>query len=121
MTAEELFRGRLVMAPMARGTDLPFRRLVSEFGCEVAVGEMAFAHKVVKRDKRELALLRRHPGEANFGAQLCGKKAHVLAEAAQMADSSTSTWAARSKPPHGAVSVQPCYNGPAGWPISSRP
>jgi len=86
MTAEELFRGRLVMAPMARGTDLPFRRLVNEFGCEVAMGEMAFAHKVVKRDKRELALLRRHPSETNFGAQVCGKKAHVLAEAARMAE-----------------------------------
>ena len=59
MTADELFRGKLVMAPMARGTDLPFRRLVAEYGGEIAVGEMAFAHKVVKREKREFALLRR--------------------------------------------------------------
>ena len=48
MTAEEIFRGRLVMAPMTRGTDLPFRRLATEWGAEVCVGEMAYAHKVVK-------------------------------------------------------------------------
>ena len=70
MTAEEIFRGRLVMAPMTRGTDLPFRRLATEWGAEVCVGEMAYAHKVVRGVRGELALLRRHPSEKIFGAQL---------------------------------------------------
>jgi tRNA-dihydrouridine synthase 3 len=86
MNAQELFRGRLVMAPMARGTDLPFRRLASEWGAEVCLGEMAYAHKVAKREGSEMALLRRHPSERFFGAQLAGKHPEAVAEAARIAE-----------------------------------
>ncbi len=85
MTASELFDGRLIMAPMTRGTDLPFRRLAREWGAEVCVGEMAYAHKVVKGHRGELALLRRHEEERVFGVQLAGKRPEVLAEAARIA------------------------------------
>ncbi len=85
MTADELFRGRLVMAPMARGTDLPFRRLANEWGAAVCLGEMAYAHKVAKGERSELALLRRHPSEKVFGAQLAGKHPEAVAEAARIA------------------------------------
>ncbi len=86
MTAEEIFRGRLIMAPMTRGTDLPFRRLATEWGAEVCVGEMAYAHKVVKRDRAESALLRRHSDENIFGVQLAGKRPEIMAEAARIAE-----------------------------------
>ena len=85
MTAEEIFRGRLVMAPMSRGTDLPFRRLAREWGAEVCVGEMAYAHKIMRREGSEIALLRRHPEEKIFGVQLAGKHPEVMAEAARVA------------------------------------
>lgn len=85
MSADAIFRGRLVMAPMSRGTDLPFRRLAAEWGAEVCVGEMAYAHKVVKGEGSERALLRRHPAEKIFGAQLAGKHPEVMAEAARVA------------------------------------
>jgi len=86
VTADEIFRGRLIMAPMTRGTDLPFRQLATEWGAEVCVGEMAYAHKLVRGDRSELPLLRRHPGEKIFGAQLAGKKPEVMAEAARLAE-----------------------------------
>ena len=86
MTADELFRGRLIMAPMTRGTDLPFRRLIAEWGAEVCLGEMAYAHKVVRGESSERALLRRHPDEKAFGAQLAGKRPEVMAEAARIAE-----------------------------------
>jgi tRNA-dihydrouridine synthase 3 len=86
MTAAELFGGRLIMAPMSRGTDLPFRRLATEWGAEICVGEMAYAHKVVRGDRSEVALLRRHPSEKVFGVQLAGKRPEVMAEAAQIAE-----------------------------------
>jgi tRNA-dihydrouridine synthase 3 len=85
VTAEEIFRGRLVMAPMSRGTDLPFRRLVTEWGAEVCCGEMAYAHKVVRRERSEMALLRRHAEEKIFGVQLAGKRPEVMADAARIA------------------------------------
>ena len=86
MTAEEIFRGRLIMAPMSRGTDLPFRRLLREWDAVVCVGEMAYAHKIVKRERSELPLLRRHPEEKVFGVQLAGKIPEVVAEAARVAE-----------------------------------
>jgi tRNA-dihydrouridine synthase 3 len=78
----EMFHNRLIMAPMSRGTDLPFRRLVSEWGGELCVGEMAYAHKIVKRVRGEMPLIRRHPSENLFGVQLAGKHPDVMAEAA---------------------------------------
>jgi tRNA-dihydrouridine synthase 3 len=88
VTAEQIFRGRLVMAPMTRGTDLPFRRLAAEHGAEVCVGEMAYAHKIVRGERSERALLRRHPSERCFGVQLAGKDPSVMAEAARIAEQS---------------------------------
>lgn len=74
------------MAPMTRGTDLPFRRLATEWGATVCVGEMAYAHKIVRGERSELPLIRRHPDERFFGAQLAGKHAEVMAEAARIAE-----------------------------------
>lgn len=74
------------MAPMSRGTDLPFRRLLRAFGAEVCVGEMAYAHKLAKGERSELPLLRRHPDEKVFGVQLAGKIPEVVAEAARIAE-----------------------------------
>ena len=82
MNADAIFRGRLIMAPMSRGTDLPFRRLATEWGAEVAVGEMAYAHKIVKGERSELALLRRHPTEKFFGVQLAGNVTNANAKRA---------------------------------------
>lgn len=73
------------MAPMTRGTDLPFRRLAHEWGAEVCYGEMAYAHKLVGRGPGDRPLLRRHPTERIFGAQLAGKEPEVMAEGARIA------------------------------------
>jgi tRNA-dihydrouridine synthase 3 len=86
MTAEELFRGRLIMAPMTRGTDLPFRLLANEWGAAVCSGEMAYAHRTGGRDRGDLPLLRRHPSEKVFGVQLAGKVPEVMAEGAKVAE-----------------------------------
>jgi tRNA-dihydrouridine synthase 3 len=84
--AEEIFNGRLVLAPMANGSDLPFRRLVTELGAEVCFGEMAYAYKVTGRERGDRPLLRRHPSEKIFGVQLAGKQPELLAEAAKVAE-----------------------------------
>ena len=85
LTADEIFRGRLIMAPMTRGTDLPFRRLAHEWGAAVCLGEMAYAHRTSGRDRGDLPLLRRHPSEPIFGVQVAGKIPEVMAEAAKTA------------------------------------
>ncbi|MHB8080226.1 MAG: tRNA-dihydrouridine synthase family protein [Candidatus Krumholzibacteriia bacterium] len=78
----DFFRGRLVMAPMATGGNLPYRRLCREFGAELTCSEMVMADKLAAGGRGELPLLRRHASEAAFGVQLCGKSPEVMAEAA---------------------------------------
>ncbi len=82
----ELFAGKVILAPLTRGGNLPFRQLCVELGAEVTMGEMALAHKLIKGSRSEHALLRRAPQEEIFGAQIAGRKGEVLADAARMAE-----------------------------------
>ncbi len=84
--ARAIFSGKLVLAPMTKGSNTPFRRLCREFGCDVTVGEMAIALKVTQRKRGEMALLRAHPQDHPFGAQLADRDAETLAEAARAAE-----------------------------------
>ncbi len=68
------FRGLVLLAPLTKGGNLPFRRLCLDHGCRVTMGEMAYAYQVVKRSKSELALLRKHPDETCFGAQIAASR-----------------------------------------------
>jgi tRNA-dihydrouridine synthase 3 len=68
------FRGQVFLAPLTKGGNLPFRRLCLQHGCTVTMGEMAYAYQVVRRSKSELALLRKHPDERWFGAQIAASK-----------------------------------------------
>ena len=61
----------LMLAPLTKGGNLPFRRLcVERFGCNVTVSEMVFARYALKRNPVELARLRRHESEKIFGVQI---------------------------------------------------
>ncbi len=83
--AGAFFAGRLFMAPMATGGNLPYRRLCREYGADLTCSEMVLAHKLVRGSRAELPLLRRHPTETAFGIQLCGKHPEEVAEAARIA------------------------------------
>jgi tRNA-dihydrouridine synthase 3 len=82
-----LFAGKLWLAPLTFVCNLPFRRLCVEFGAEVTVGEMAVVYKLLRDKNSEFALLRSHPDEPFFGAQLAEKKLDALAEGARIAAS----------------------------------
>jgi tRNA-dihydrouridine synthase 3 len=79
------FDGKLWLAPLTFGGNLPFRRLCVEFGAEVTVGEMAVVRKLLQRRQAEYALLRSHPSETMFGAQLADRDEGTLAEGARIA------------------------------------
>lgn len=81
------FAGKLWLAPLTRGGHLAFRRLCVGFGAEVTVGEMAMARRLLGNQSQEFALLKSHPEEPLFGAQLAGRSAESLAEAARIAES----------------------------------
>jgi tRNA-dihydrouridine synthase 3 len=81
------FRDAVVLAPLTVGGNLPFRRLCSEMGADVTVGEMAVVRKLLGGSPSEFALLKSHPDERCFGVQLADKKLESLVEGARLAES----------------------------------
>jgi tRNA-dihydrouridine synthase 3 len=79
------FAGRLWLAPLTVGGNLPFRRLCVGFGAEITVGEMAVVRNLLKGRGVESALLRSHPEEPLFGAQLADRDPATFAEGARIA------------------------------------
>ncbi|MGM9991846.1 MAG: tRNA-dihydrouridine synthase family protein [Candidatus Bruticola sp.] len=60
----------VILAPMSRGSNLPFRRLCCNFGATITISEMIFASALAKGNRKDLALLRRAPQERCFGVQV---------------------------------------------------
>ena len=87
--------GAVVMAPMTKGSNLPYRQLCVELGARVTVSEMTLARRLKQRRHSEFALIRRFPGEPCFGVQLAehqarrgsrGRRALVEARGADFVD-----------------------------------
>jgi tRNA-dihydrouridine synthase 3 len=87
MSFRDLVTGALVVAPMTKGSNLPFRRLCMELGARVLVSEMAVARRLKQRRGSEFALLRKAPDEPWFGVQVAGNKPEEMAWAAALAES----------------------------------
>jgi tRNA-dihydrouridine synthase 3 len=81
------FRDAVVLAPLTVGGNLPYRRLCSEMGADVTVGEMTVVRKLLRGSSAEYALLRSHSDERFFGVQLADKNPESLAEGARLAES----------------------------------
>ena len=63
----------LVMAPMTKGGNLPYRRLCQSFGATITMSEMAVVRSLQHRRRAEFALIQRAPDERCFGVQLAGR------------------------------------------------
>jgi len=82
----EALRGAVVMSPMTKGSNLPYRRLCVELGAGVLVSEMVVARRLKQRRRSEFALIRRAPDEPCFGVQLAGNKPEEMAWAAALVE-----------------------------------
>lgn len=78
--------GAVVMAPMTKGSNLPYRRLCVELSASILVSEMVVARRLKQRRRSEFALIRRAPGEPCFGVQLAGNKPEEMAWAAALVE-----------------------------------
>lgn len=86
MTAlRDTLRNTLILAPMTKGSNLPYRQLCQELGARVMMSEMAVARRLRQKRRGEFALLRRFPGEHFFGVQLAGNNPDEMAWAAELA------------------------------------
>ena len=79
--------GAVVMGPMTKGSNLPYRRLAVELGARITISEMTVARRLKQKRKGEFALIRRFEGEPFFGVQLAGTNPEELAWAAALVES----------------------------------
>lgn len=86
MSFRDLVSGALIVAPMTKGSNLPYRRLCMELGARVLVSEMVVARRLKQKRRSEFALLRKAPDEPCFGVQLAGNKPDEMAWAAALAE-----------------------------------
>src|SRR4249920_2437173 len=87
MNLREALTGAVVMGPMTKGSNLPYRRLAVELGARVLVSEMTVARRLKQKRKSEFALIRRAPDEPCFGVQLAGTNPEEMAWAAALVES----------------------------------
>lgn len=76
-------KDKLILAPMAGITDLPFRLLCKEQGCDILYTEMVSAKGMMYNNKNSEPLLMISPKEGTVGVQLFGSEPEILAEQAK--------------------------------------
>jgi tRNA-dihydrouridine synthase 3 len=87
MDLRDVLTGSVVMAPMTKGSNLPYRRLCVELGARVTISEMTVARRLKQRRKAEFALIRKFDGEPFFGVQLAGTNPEEIGWAAALVES----------------------------------
>ncbi len=75
-------KNRIILAPMAGITDLPYRSIMKAFGAGLVFTEMVSANGLIRSGRRTRELLRSNSAEQPLGIQLFGDDPAVLAEAA---------------------------------------
>ena len=86
MSFLQILPGSVVMGPMTKGSNLPYRRLCVELGARVTLSEMALARRLRQKRRSEFALIRRAPDEPCFGVQLAGNRGEEMTWAAALAE-----------------------------------
>ncbi len=74
----------VILAPMSGVTDLPFRRLVKEFGAGMVVSEMLASQSAIRETRAAMQIARNVPEEAPMAVQLAGCDPETMAEAARL-------------------------------------
>ena len=75
------------MAPMTKGSNLPYRRLCVELGAQITVSEMTLARRLKQKRNGEFALIRTFSGEPCFGVQLATNSPDEAAWATALVES----------------------------------
>jgi tRNA-dihydrouridine synthase 3 len=87
MDLRQILTGAVVMAPMTKGSNLPYRRLCVELGARVTMSEMTVARRLKQKRKGEFALIRKFEVEPFFGVQLAGTNPEEIGWAAALVES----------------------------------
>lgn len=74
----------VLLAPMAGVTDLPYRRLVRGFGCDLVFSEMIASRQMLHASDKTLRMSTACADEHPMAVQLAGCEPEVMAEAAKI-------------------------------------
>lgn len=74
-------RNRVLLAPLAGVSDVPFRRICQELGAGLTYVEMLSAVGIHHKNKRTLDMCRRHPAEEVLGVQVTGPSPELVERA----------------------------------------
>ncbi len=74
---------RVIAAPMAGITDLPFRTILKSCGAGLTFSEMVSVEALIRGHRKTYGILQRADGEVPFGIQLFGGNPDALAKAAR--------------------------------------
>ncbi|BFU18265.1 dihydrouridine synthase (dus), putative [Entamoeba histolytica HM-1:IMSS-B] len=80
-------KGKLILPSLCTFGNLPFRKVVKRFGCDVTMTEMIMAESLVEGKTSEWALVKRDSSEDIFGIQLCVGNSMLAAKACQVLNS----------------------------------
>jgi tRNA-dihydrouridine synthase 3 len=86
MDIREVLTGAVVMGPMTKGSNLPYRRLSVALGARVTMSEMTLARRLRQKRRGEYALIRRAEDEPCFGVQLAGTDPDEMAWASALVE-----------------------------------
>jgi tRNA-dihydrouridine synthase 3 len=87
MLLAEILTDAVMLAPLTKGCNLPYRRLCIALGARVTMSEMTVARRLKQKRRSEYALIRRAPDELFFGVQLAGTNPEEMGWAAALAES----------------------------------
>ncbi|MBE5941687.1 MAG: tRNA dihydrouridine synthase DusB [Lachnospiraceae bacterium] len=76
------WKNKLILAPMAGVTDLPFRLLCKEQGCDVLYTEMVSAKAILYKNRNTEPLMNYEKIEHPIGLQLFGSEPQIMADIA---------------------------------------
>ncbi len=77
------YKNKVILAPMAGVTDLPFRTICKDCGADLVVSEMISSRGLHYKDKKTAALLKTNQTEAPLIVQLFGNEPEIMAESAK--------------------------------------
>lgn len=81
------FTNKLILAPMAGVTDLPFRLLCKEQGCDILYTEMVSAKAILYKNRNTEPLMEYTEQEHPLGLQLFGSDPQIMADIAAQVQS----------------------------------
>ena len=74
----------VLLAPMSGISDLPFRKLVKEWGAGLVVSEMIASHAIIQANQKTLKMSENCVEEQPMAVQLAGYEPSIMAEAARI-------------------------------------